>query len=312
MAKSADTEKTVQREDLLGRRKVIKLTAGAAALAVTMGLSARAERIEASIATPVENQPLLPFPTVSTQSEPDVLFRMQDELRQALKKPLEERRWNMVMDLRKCIGCHSCTVACMSENQLPPGVVYRYVTDEESGSYPNVVRRFTPRPCMHCEKPACTPVCPVKATFKQADGTVVIDYDRCIGCRFCIVACHYGARTFDFGDSYLSQKLEATGLIVGDEQASVWEHTASYEYATKHERTGKRDSPIGNARKCQFCLHRVEIGMLPACTATCIGRATYFGDANNPDSLVSELIARPGTFRLKEELGLKPSVHYLM
>ena len=312
MAKSADTEKTVQREDLLGRRKVIKLTAGAAALAATMGLSARAERIEASIATPVENQPLLPFPTVSTQSEPDVLFRMQDELRQALKKPLEERRWNMVMDLRKCIGCHSCTVACMSENQLPPEVVYRYVTDEESGSYPNVVRRFTPRPCMHCEKPACTPVCPVKSTFKQADGTVVIDHDRCIGCRFCIVACPYGARTFDFGDSYLSQKLEATGLIVGDEQASVWEHTASYEYATKHERTGKRDSPIGNARKCQFCLHRVEIGMLPACTATCIGRATYFGDANNPDSLVSELIAQPGTFRLKEELGLKPSVHYLM
>ena len=312
MAKSADTEKTVQREDLLGRRKVIKLTAGAAALAATMGLSARAERIEASIATPVENQPLLPFPTVSTQSEQDVLFRMQDELRQALKKPLEERRWNMVMDLRKCIGCHSCTVACMSENQLPPEVVYRYVTDEESGSYPNVVRRFTPRPCMHCEKQACTPVCPVKATFKQADGTVVIDYDRCIGCRFCIVACPYGARTFDFGDSYVSRKLEATGLIVGNEQASVWEHTASYEYATKHERTAKRDSPIGNARKCQFCLHRVEIGMLPACTTTCIGRATYFGDANNPDSLVSELIAQPGTFRLKEELGLKPSVHYLM
>jgi molybdopterin-containing oxidoreductase family iron-sulfur binding subunit len=312
MAKSTDSEKTVQREDLPGRREIIKLTAGAAALAATMGLSARAEQIEASIAPPVKNKPLPPFPNISAQSEPDVLMRMQDELRQALMKPLEERRWNMVMDLRKCIGCHSCTVACISENQLPPGVVYRYVTDEEFGSYPNVVRRFTPRPCMHCEEPVCTPVCPVKATFKQADGTVVINYERCIGCRFCIVACPYGARTFDFGDRYVSGTLEAAGLIVGHEKAGVWEHTASFEYATKHERTAKRDSPIGNARKCQFCLHRVEMGMLPACTATCIGRATYFGDANNPDSLVSELIARPETFRLKEELGLKPAVHYLI
>jgi molybdopterin-containing oxidoreductase family iron-sulfur binding subunit len=311
MAMSTNNEDATQREVSPERRRLLKLTAGAVALAATVELGARVDRIEAAVASPAVNRPLPPFPSVSTQYKPDVIMRMQGELRKALKKPIEERHWNMVIDLRKCIGCHACTIACISENKLPPGVIYRPVMDEESGRYPNVVRRFTPRPCMHCDNPPCTPVCPVNATYKQADGIVVIDYDRCIGCRFCIVACPYSARTFDFGDRYVEETLEAAGLIVGQEQAGSWERAANFEYASKHERTAKRDSPIGNARKCHFCVHRLENGMLPACVSTCIGRANYFGDANDPDSLVSELIARQGTFRLKEELGTKPQVHYL-
>src|SRR3989338_10020550 len=93
------------------------------------------------------------------------LLRMQEDLIRALKKPLKERKWSMVLDLRRCIGCSACTIGCKAENVLPPGVVYRPVMDEEIGTYPNVTRRFIPRPCMQCDNPPCVPVCPVKATY---------------------------------------------------------------------------------------------------------------------------------------------------
>jgi Fe-S-cluster-containing dehydrogenase component len=93
-------------------------------------------------------------------------------------------------------------VGCVMENKLPPGVVYRPVIDTEVGVYPNVVRKFLPRPCMQCENPPCVPVCPVDATWKREDGIVVIDYNVCIGCRYCITACPYEARTFDFGENW--------------------------------------------------------------------------------------------------------------
>jgi len=241
----------------------------------------------------------------------DVLTRMQADLRRALQKPKSERRWVMVIDLRKCVGCHACTIACVAENKLPPGVVYRPVLEEEIGAYPNVTARFTPRPCMQCDNPPCTPVCPVNATYKNSDGVVIIDYDQCIGCRYCITACPYGARTFDFGEIYNKSLPVAAGLIVGQHAADDYERAANFEYSEPHARSNAYDSPIGNVRKCHFCLHRLAVGMLPSCTTTCIGRATFFGDANDPDSLVSELIASPNVMRLKEELGTEPRVYYL-
>jgi molybdopterin-containing oxidoreductase family iron-sulfur binding subunit len=241
----------------------------------------------------------------------EIILRLQMELRRTLEKPVQARRWVMVIDLRKCVGCSACTIACVSENKLPPGVVYRPVTDEEIGTYPNVIRRFRPRPCMQCDNPPCVPVCPVGATWKQADGVVVIDYERCIGCRYCITACPYAARTFDFGSFYTKGTPATPAAIVGQERAVVYEKAESFEYQHKWSRV-KNKSPIGNARKCQFCLHRLEAGMLPACVTTCIGRATYFGDANEPENLVSELIGSPNVMRLKEEMGTEPRVYYLV
>lgn len=231
----------------------------------------------------------------------DVLLRMQRELARALAKPLNERRWAMVIDLRKCVGCHACTVGCIAENKLPPGVVYRPVIEEEIGEYPNVTRRFVPRPCMQCDNPPCTPVCPVKATYKRPDGIVEIDYNQCIGCRYCITACPYGARYFDFGENHTD----------GAAERAAYEEAPNFEYGRRWKRDGNR-SPVGNARKCHFCLHRLENGMLPMCVTTCIGRATCFGDANDPESLVSELISKPNVMRLKEELGTRPKVYYLI
>ncbi|MBM4461596.1 MAG: 4Fe-4S dicluster domain-containing protein [Chloroflexi bacterium] len=237
---------------------------------------------------------------------------MHAELRRALAKPREQRRWVMVIDLRKCVGCHACTIACVAENKLPPGVVYRPVLEEEIGTYPNVTRRFIPRPCMQCDEPPCTPVCPVNATYTNADGVVVMNYEQCIGCRACIAACPYAARTSDFGRTYTQGTPEAAGVIVGQNTADDYERAANFEYGRAYPRTERRASPKGNARKCHFCLHRLNVGELPACVTTCIGRATLFGDANDPDSLVAEMIARPNVMRLKEELGTEPRVYYLL
>jgi len=244
--------------------------------------------------------PLAPV-SQSTRSQTSDLVRMQDELKRAMEKPIDQRKWSMVIDLEKCVGCSACTIACKAENGLPPGVVYRPVIEEEIGEYPNVSRRWLPRPCMQCDDPPCTDVCPVNATWKREDGIVVIDYNKCIGCRYCLTACPYGARYFDFGEDYSDD--------TPDKQP--YEESPSPEYGREWTRDGS-GSPVGNARKCQFCIHRLEAGMLPACVTTCIGGATYFGDQNDPDSFVSELKASPRVMRLKEQLGTDPKVYYLV
>ena len=287
-------------EQQVGRRDILAKIASAvfASLVAPAVLSETAQA--ATEQQPTQQTPKLPeLPPPKPDEDP--LIRMMRDLQRALKKPLEKRRWVMVIDLRKCVGCKACTVACIVENKLPPSVVYRPVLEEEIGKYPRVTLRFLPRPCLQCDNPPCTPVCPVKATWKRPDGIVVIDYEACIGCRYCITACPYGARSFDFGDYY----TEGTPEIAPVEKAP------SFEYHRTWERKGN-ESPIGNARKCHFCLHLIERGLLPQCVTTCIGRATYFGDANDPESLVSELINKPNAFRLKEELGTEPKVYYLI
>jgi len=164
---------------------------------------------------------------------------------------------------------------------------------------------------MQCDNPPCTPVCPVHATYKNAQGIVEINYDQCIGCRYCITACPYAARTFDFGGTYVQGTTGSEAFLLGEPKAEAMERAANYEYSKAWERHGD-ESPIGNVRKCHFCLHRVNEGMLPSCVTTCIGRATLFGDANDPDSVVADWIASPNVMRLKEELGTEPRVYYLV
>ncbi|ADR35890.1 phenylacetyl-CoA:acceptor oxidoreductase PadC subunit [Oceanithermus profundus DSM 14977] len=261
----------------------------------------------------VEPTPPPPF-KIGAEAQEDVLLRMQRDLQRALTKPIDQRRWGMVIDTRKCVGCHACTVGCVMENKLPPGVVYRPVIDMEVGEYPNVDRRFLPRPCMQCDKPPCVPVCPVGATWKRKDGIVEIDYDACIGCRYCITACPYSARTFDFGENWTDAAAAGKDGPLALETGRIYEELPNFEYGETWER-GEGiipQSPVGNARKCTFCIHRVEKGVLPMCATTCIGRATFFGDFNDPESLVSELIARNNAVRLKEELGTEPKVYYLV
>ncbi|OIO89633.1 MAG: (4Fe-4S)-binding protein [Anaerolineae bacterium CG2_30_64_16] len=303
------------------RRDVLRGLGGALGAALAVGALGRRPAAEGeALAAPsrplADAHPQAAANAAPLTSDPlaqeDVLVRMERELTRALAKPREQRRWVMVIDLRKCVGCNSCTVACVAENKLPPGVVYRPVLEEEIGTYPNVTRKFVPRPCMQCDNPPCTLVCPVHATWKNEDGVVVVDYDQCIGCRYCITACPYGARTFDFGHFYTSGTPQGVPSLLGQDAADDYERLANAEYGESWPRSGGDESPVGNVRKCHFCLHRLAEGMLPACVTTCIGRATLFGDANDPDSLVAEMIAKPNVMRLKEEMGTAPRVYYLL
>lgn len=276
------------------------LVAGGAALALTAITASRMTK-PADPNGDRTRRELPVLPTVPQGEDADPLIRMQAELRRAMAKPVEQRRWGMVIDTRKCVGCHACTVACVAENKLPPGVVYRPVVTEEIGTYPNVQLRFFPRPCMQCDEPPCVPVCPVNATWKRPDGITTIDYDKCIGCRYCVAACPYGARTSDFGHNYSD----------GTPEMQPYEQQPSHEYG-KHWSREDHQSPVGNARKCHFCLHRLEVGELPQCVSTCIGRANYFGDLNDPESLVAEKARAANQIKLLEEKGTKPKVIYLV
>lgn len=248
------------------------------------------------------------------QLNEDDHLRMQRELENAMSRPVEKRKWIMVIDTRKCVGCQACTIACIAENRLPPGVVYRPVIQKESGEYPNVALHFLPRPCMQCEKPSCVPVCPVKATWKRPDGIVVVDYDKCIGCRYCLNACPYAARTSDFGRDYTTGEASGSREIKDSPiygSPAPWEGLPSFEYGKSWNRRD-HGSPVGNARKCHFCLHRLEKGLLPACVTTCIGRATYFGDSKDPDSLVTELITKNNVQTLLPHWDNKPNCYYIV
>jgi len=286
------------------------------ASAIFAGMVLGGSEVQAQGAGAQVEAPAVPPPPfrISDTAEEDVLIRMQKDLERALKKPMRERKWGMVIDTRKCVGCNACTVGCVMENKLPPGVVYRPVIDLEVGTFPNVTRKFLPRPCMQCENPPCVPVCPVGATWKREDGIVEIDYNACIGCRYCITACPYQARTFDFGENWTDGAAQGLpgGLVL--DGAKVYEELPNFEYGKEwHRGEGViPKSPVGNARKCTFCAHRLEVGELPMCVTTCIGRATFFGDLNDPESLVSQLLARNNAVRLKEELGTEPKVYYLV
>jgi molybdopterin-containing oxidoreductase family iron-sulfur binding subunit len=214
----------------------------------------------------------------------------------------------MVIDTRRCVGCRACVVACKAENKTPPGVNYTVVVEDTRDS-PDDRPLFFTKPCFHCENPPCTNVCPVSATFKrERDGIVVIDYDRCIGCRYCITACPYGARTFDFGENYFPVA-----------EHTAWAAVPSPEYGQYRVREGEA-SPVGNVRKCTFCLHLQDAegrydqaaGRWPACAKTCTGHAIFFGDFNDPGSDVSRLLRERQAIRLKEELGTEPNVYYLL
>jgi len=230
-------------------------------------------------------------------------MRMLADLRRALEKKPQERRWAMVIDTRRCIGCSACTVACIAENNLPPGVTYRKVPDVEVGSYPDLQRVFMPTNCMQCDKPPCVKAANAivpGAMRKRPDGIVQIDYAKMKGRRVFEAAkkaCPYSALYFDEGKSH----TEGTPAI------QPYEKRAVLEYG---RRWARRDT-ARSTRKCHFCADRLDAGLLPACVATCTGLAMRFGDASDPQSLVGETLAAGKGRRLEADSGTEPRVHYV-
>ncbi|HEY5996446.1 MAG TPA: 4Fe-4S dicluster domain-containing protein [Candidatus Deferrimicrobiaceae bacterium] len=215
----------------------------------------------------------------------DELVIIQEDIRRAAAKP--DANWAMLIDLRRCTSCKACTAGCVAEQKSPPGIIYRPVYEEESGKFPKVKRRFAPRPCNQCDNPPCVAVCPKKgeggATWKGKKGTgagiVMIDYEQCIGCGKCVPACPYKARALDGGAFF----TEATPTV------QAYEHAPSWEYGKQWPRE-KGQLPIGKARKCHFCLHRLKQGMVPMCVSTCPCRAGFFGDPDDAKSLIHRMM----------------------
>ncbi len=191
----------------------------------------------------------------------------------------------MVIDLNTCVGCNACMAACAMENQTP---VWKnkwrtYVPEKEIGTSEMVRRRFFPHLCNHCDNPPCLTVCPTGATYKRADGIVLIDPDRCMGCRACAMACPYDAR----------YEVTYEDIKIGK------------EFYGELQRT----SP--SMDKCSFCAHRVDKGMKPACVETCVGSARQFGDLDNPADPVTQLVASGVAQPLMPHLGTRPNVYYI-
>jgi len=197
-------------------------------------------------------------------------------------------RYGLVIDLNRCIGCDTCTIACKAANATSRGIMWCRVLKYETGKYPNSRLNFLPVTCMHCAEPECVKVCPTGATTKRDDGIVVIDSDKCVGCRYCMVACPYASR-------YFSEELRS--YYPG--------------HLTSYEKMGYLKHKAGTVQKCDLCLARVEQGLQPSCVVACPAGARFFGDLDDPDSEVSRLITERGGFVLNPELGTQPSVYYL-
>ena len=215
---------------------------------------------------------------------------------EAMAAKAKAPRWAFVVDLRRCIGCRACTVACKAEFEVPLGAFRAAVYEEVVGKYPNSKKLFLPRLCNHCEGnkddkvPPCVKECPEYpkdrrkfttsdgktiryrggATYKRPDGVILFDNALCVGCGKCIEACPYGARNWD------------KSLLAGKDK-------------TKNAIT-----------KCNFCEHRIAKGVVPSCVNICPGRARFFGDLNDPASTVSKLAKEFGLVEKRKQTTLLP------
>jgi len=210
-------------------------------------------------------------------------------------------RWALAADLNRCVGCQTCTASCKQANATAPGVQWRKVLDFEAGEFPDVTRAFVPVGCMHCDNPPCLEVCPSTATRKRDDGIVTIDYDICIGCSYCAVACPYEARF----------RVDTPNEAYG------------HHFAMGHELVREHWDRRAVAQKCTLCFQRIDGGLAagkvpgvdpeatPACVNSCIAGALHFGDADDPDSNISRLLRDNHHTGMHEELGTGPGIHYL-
>jgi dimethyl sulfoxide reductase iron-sulfur subunit len=212
------------------------------------------------------------------------------------------RRWAMVIDLRRCDGCvglglpPQCAQACIWSRYVPEGQQWLEVVERPHSDLPGAPGQFMPLPCMHCQNAPCVNACPVGATFHTPEGTVLIDQERCIGCRLCMAACPYDRRFFN------------------------WDEPVQPEFVQQAPYDPQMQTPAmrGTVMKCDLCPELAAAGGLPWCVTGCPRGACYFGDleedvATNGAQVVrfSDLVHDEGAFRYKESLGTEPRVYYI-
>ncbi len=227
------------------------------------------------------------------------------DIRVGAEPPLEGVLFGYALDLSRCIGCRRCVYACVEENNQSrdPQVHYIQVLEMEkehgidvmeseiyydTDKVPREGHFYMPIACQQCEKSACTRVCPAKATWKEPDGIVVVDYDWCIGCRYCMAACPYNARKFNWAKPGIP----------------------SDEINTDTHYLGNRPRYNGVVEKCTFCIQRTRKGKYPACVEICPVGARKFGDLRDPKSEIRYVLNNKRVFILKEELNTRPKFFY--
>ena len=218
-------------------------------------------------------------------------------------KPVPGTKWGYALNLSVCMGCRQCAKACHRENNHDRASNNSYIrvfemesdsldlanaTSEYNHPVPQPGKTYQPVQCHHCGKPPCVGVCPVRATWKEPDGLVVVDHNWCIGCRYCEAACPYHARRFNWS------KPEIPANEVNPDQAYL----------------SNRIRPAGVMEKCTFCLHRTREGRLPACLEACPAGARVFGNLLDPKSELRWVIEKKRVLVLKEEHGTVPSFYY--
>lgn len=213
-------------------------------------------------------------------------------------------RWGMVIEQKRCIGCNACVLACKAEHFLPPEILWNRVLISETGKYPTVNKVIYNVRCNQCAEPKCVDVCPTGATHRRDDGIVIIEETECVGCRYCMIACPYQARSiYEDGDA---EYFPGQGL-------------------TEHEKVGRTLYPheVGVVQKCGFCKERIDEGLAkglkpgvdrdatPACVISCPTKAMHFGDLDDPYSEINRLIKEKKGKPFHPEYDTKPSIYYI-
>ncbi len=213
-------------------------------------------------------------------------------------------RWGMAIELKRCVGCCECVLACKAEHFLPPDIFWNRVLIGEKGKYPTVTKLIYTVRCNQCADPACVKVCPTGATQQREDGIVWVDEDKCVGCRYCMVACPYQMRSmYEDGNK---EYFPGQGL-------------------TEHEKMGRILYPhqLGVVQKCIFCKERIDAGLAqelkpgvdreatPACVINCPTKAIHFGDLDDPYSEINRIIKEKKGHQFHLEYGTDPSMYYI-
>jgi len=250
------------------------------------------------------------------EMSPDEIIEVKERIQRKYKKkygrefvlgteaPYPDVLFGYGLDLSRCIGCRRCVDACVQENNQSrrPQIEWirvlrfengnlNYEESEhyyEAGLVPKEGTYTVPIQCQQCENPPCVKVCPTKATWKDPDGIVVIDYDWCIGCRYCMAACPYWARRFNFAEPEIPTE----------------ELNPNLHYL------GNRPRDRGVVEKCTFCVQRTRKGRYPACVEVCPVGARKFGNLLDPESEISLVLEHQRVFKLKEDLNTQPKFYY--
>lgn len=280
------------------RREFLKNSAilGAGALATT-GLLASCKNQQAETG---EKVMLLTASGELVEVDPGQIKKVRKEklgeLQERGREGLAGHHWVMVIDLAKCKNARKCMAACQGAHELLP--YQHHINVLQMQDTPNTAPYYMPKPCFHCDNPPCTKVCPVNATFKRQDGIVLIDNERCIGCRFCVAACPYSARMFQW---FEPEYTEAQKNRVYDIEMNV-------------------PQKKGTITKCLFSADRLRKGQLPYCVSACPNGVYWFGDkledavtngTSKETRKFSDLIKENAGYTYFEDLGTKPQVYYL-